>query len=165
MCDVCVSFKLLYDPHEETHQTHKKGAYFLSSRILEFAAAAKSLQSSPTLYDPIDGSPQVAPSLGFSRQEYWNGLHFLLQCMKVKSESEVAQSRPHELQPTRLLHPWDFPGKSTGVGCHCLLQFQSLMRSKWKSQTECFKNENSPVIRKVDIQPHAFGCQTQWNNT
>ena len=29
-------------------------------------------------------------------------------------------SRPHGLQPTRLLHPWDFPGKSTGVGCHCL---------------------------------------------
>ena len=25
--------------------------------------------------------------------------------------------RPHGLQPTRLLHPWDFPGKSTGVGC------------------------------------------------
>ena len=31
-------------------------------------------------------------------------------------------SRPHGLQPTRLLHPWDFPGKSTGVGCQCLLQ-------------------------------------------
>ena len=30
-------------------------------------------------------------------------------------------SRPQGLQPTRLLHPWDFPGKSTGVGCHCLL--------------------------------------------
>ena len=29
--------------------------------------------------------------------------------------------RPHGLQPTRLLRPWDFPGKSTGVGCHCLL--------------------------------------------
>ena len=26
----------------------------------------------------------------------------------------------HGLQPTRLLYPWDFPGKSTGVGCHCL---------------------------------------------
>ena len=26
------------------------------------------------------------------------------------------------IQPTRLLHPWDFPGKSTGVGCHCLLR-------------------------------------------
>ena len=45
--------------------------------------------------------------------------------MKVKSESEVAQLcptlLPHGLQPTRLLRPWDFPGKSTGVGCHCLL--------------------------------------------
>ena len=30
-------------------------------------------------------------------------------------------SRPHGLQPTRLLCPWDFPGKSPGVGCHCLL--------------------------------------------
>ena len=26
--------------------------------------------------------------------------------------------RPHGLQPTRLLRPWDSPGKNTGVGCH-----------------------------------------------
>ena len=43
------------------------------------------------------------------------GCHFLLQCMKVKSESEVAQSRPTLSDPmdcslpTRLLRPWDFP--------------------------------------------------------
>ena len=30
--------------------------------------------------------------------------------------------QPHRLQPTRLLRPWAFPGKSTGVGCHCLLR-------------------------------------------
>ena len=30
--------------------------------------------------------------------------------------------RPYGLQPTRLLHPWDFLGKSAGVGCHFLLQ-------------------------------------------
>ena len=30
--------------------------------------------------------------------------------------------RPHGLQPTRLFRPWDFPGKSTGVDCHFLLQ-------------------------------------------
>ena len=41
----------------------------------------------------------------------------------VWSHSVVSDSlRPHGLQPTRLLHPWDFPGKSAGVGCHCLLQ-------------------------------------------
>ena len=30
--------------------------------------------------------------------------------------------RPHSRQPTRLPHPWDSPGKNTGVGCHFLLQ-------------------------------------------
>ena len=43
-----------------------------------------------------------------------------------ESESEAAQScptlRPRGLQPTRLLGPWDSPGKSTGVRCHLLLQ-------------------------------------------
>ena len=44
-----------------------------------------------------------------------------------ESESEVAQScltfsNPMDCSPTRLLCPWDFPGKNTGVGCHCLLQ-------------------------------------------
>ena len=39
----------------------------------------------------------------------------------------VAQSCPtllqlHGLQPARVLCPWDFPGKNTGVGCHFLLQ-------------------------------------------
>ena len=31
--------------------------------------------------------------------------------------------RPHGLQPTRLLRPWEFPGKNTGVGCHRLLWY------------------------------------------
>ena len=54
------------------------------------------------------------------------GCHFLLQCMKVKSEREVAQlcltlSDPMDCSlPGSSVH--DFPGKSTGVGCHCLLR-------------------------------------------
>ena len=40
------------------------------------AAAAKSLQSCPTLCNPIDSSPLGSPSLGFSRQEHWSGLPF-----------------------------------------------------------------------------------------
>ena len=38
--------------------------------------------------------------------------------------------QPHGLRPTRLLRPWDFPGKSTGVGCHCLLRLQPLTATK-----------------------------------
>ena len=62
------------------------------------------------------------------------GCRFLPPCVKVKSESEVAQLCPmqrcHGLQHTRLLCPWDFPGKSTGVGCHCLLPFLNLHQFK-----------------------------------
>ena len=39
--------------------------------------------------------------------------------------------RSHGLQPTRLLLPWDFPGKSTGVGCHCLLHRNNIDGPKW----------------------------------
>ena len=39
-------------------------------------------------------------------------------------------SRPHGLHPTRLLRPWDFLGKSTGVGCHCLLRIISIDAEK-----------------------------------
>ena len=90
-------------------------------------AAAKSLQLCPTLCDPIDGSPPGSPSLGFSRQEHWSGLPFpspMRESEKWRwSRSVVSDSsRPHALQRTRLLCPWDFPGKSTGVGCHCLLR-------------------------------------------
>ena len=70
---------------------------------------------------------QAPPSLGFSRQEHWSGLPFpppMHESEKWKWSCSVVSdsSQPHGLQPTRLLHPWDFPGKSTGVGCHCLLQ-------------------------------------------
>ena len=59
------------------------------------AAAAKSLQSCPTLCDPIDGSPPGSPSPWDSPGKNTGvGCHFLLQCMKVRSESEVAQSCP-----------------------------------------------------------------------
>ena len=42
--------------------------------------------------------------------------------------------RPHGLQLTRLLHPWDFPGKRTAVGCHCPLQYGTLEQSNSSRQ-------------------------------
>ena len=44
------------------------------------------------------------------------------------SRSVVSNSsRPHGLQPTRHLRPWDFPGESARVGCHCLLRKDTLV--------------------------------------
>ena len=85
-----------------------------------------SLQSCPTLCDPRRQPTRLLHPWDSPGKNTGMGCHFLLQCMKVKSESEVVLScltlSDHGLQPTMLLHPWDFPGKSTGVGCHCLLQ-------------------------------------------
>ena len=74
---------------------------------------------------------QAPPSLGFSRQEHWSGLPFPSpkhESEKWKwSRSVVSDPQPpHGLQPPRLLQPWDFPGKSTGVGCHCLLHIKHI---------------------------------------
>ena len=61
----------------------------------------------------------------------------------IESESEDS-FWPHGLQPNRLLRPWDFPGKGTGVGCHFLLStecwqiqssFNCIMESVWSWNT------------------------------
>ena len=104
------------------------------------AAAAKSLQSCPTLCDPTDGSPPGSPVPGIlhARTLEWVAISFSnawkwkvkVGSWRVGHESEKWKwscsvvsdpQRPHGLQPSRLPLPWDFPGKSTGVGCCCLL--------------------------------------------
>ena len=69
---------------------------FKHFKIIHAAAtAAKLLQSCLTLCDPIDGSPPGSPHPWDSPGKNTGmGCHFLLQCMKMKSESEVAQSCP-----------------------------------------------------------------------
>ena len=66
--------------------------FFFPMHLNIAAAAAKSLQSCQTLCDPRDGSPPGSPRPWDSPGKNTGvGCHFLLQCMKVKSESEVAQ--------------------------------------------------------------------------
>ena len=72
------------------------------------AAAAKSLQLCPTLCDPIDGSPPGSPAWDSPGKNTGVGCHFLLQCMKVKSESEVAQSCPTLSNPMDCSLPSSF---------------------------------------------------------
>ena len=78
-------------------------------KVPPLSAAAKSLQLCLTLCDSIDGSPPRLPRpWDFPGKNTGVGCHFLLRCMKVKSESEVAQ-----LCPT-LSNPMDcsLPGSS-----------------------------------------------------
>ena len=97
------------------------------------AAAAKSLQSCPTLCDPIDSSPPGSPVPGIlqARTLEWVAISFSNAWkwkVKVKSLNHVQLLvTPWTYQqPTRLLHPWDFPGKSTREECHCLLCILSI---------------------------------------
>ena len=110
------------------------------------AAAAKSRHLCPTLCDSGGmAAHQAPPSLGFSRQEHWSGLPFPSPMHEKWKWSHWVVSnsqQPHGLQTTRLLHPWDFLGKSTGVGCHCLLQspllerFLTVQDNKWEVPSE-----------------------------
>ena len=90
------------------------------------AAAAKWLQLCPTLCDPIDGSPPGSPVPGIlqARTLEWVAISFFnaWKCkVKVKSLSRVWLFVIPWTAAYQAPSSMDFPGKSTGVGCHCLL--------------------------------------------
>ena len=86
-----------------------------SNAILQRAPSGSSelthLLSTPTL-------PVGQNISGLHNQYLCFTLMFWLCACSVTFDS----MRPYELQPTRLLCPWDSPGKNTGVGCHALFQ-------------------------------------------
>ena len=75
-------------------------------------------------------------------------LHLCCCCCCCCVSSVVSDSmRPHRPQPTRLPHPWDSPGKNTGMGCHFLLQCM-----KVKSESEVA--QSCPTLRDpMDCSP------------
>ena len=83
------------------------------------------------------GLPRVLSSTTAQKHQFlstqpslWSNKHIYMYiptcCCCCWVASVVSDSvRLHRLQPTRLPHPWDSPGKNTGVGCHFLLQYMS----------------------------------------
>ena len=59
--------------------------------------------------------------------------------------------RPHGLQPTRLLHPWDSPGKSTGVECHCLLRELKAQLYKFFETDNCTLKDVFLTVYMIQI--------------
>ena len=95
--------------------------YFPQERFLMMKISIEKLPSSAccgnnvTPAPPGSGSPYLTPSL--VRAHPSRALSESVSCSVVSDSL-----RPRGLQPTRLLCPWDSPGKNTGVGCHSLLQ-------------------------------------------
>ena len=120
------------------------------------AAAAKSLQSCPTLWNPIYSSPPGSPCPWDSPGKNTGvGCHFLLQCMKVKSESEVAQSC---LTPS---DPMDcsLPGSSVhGIFQARVLEWGAITFSE-KVRSEGKKDSGVPSL-KVHLSSSAQSCPT-----
>ena len=149
----------------------------LSGEVLLVKSASEYSLSGIFLFSPsavLLLSVHISPLMSFA--EAWMSLTFCTgKCFKRQysvykrkwkwSRSVVSDSlRPHGLQPTRLLRPWDFPGKSTGVGCHRLLRslvqswveimslshkpLDSYFKQKWRpsagSETWCFSFTISP---------------------
>ena len=111
---------------------------------------------------PQTAAHQAPPSLGFSRQEHWSGLPFpspMPECEQWKwSRSVLSDSLwPYGLQPTRLLHPWDFPSKSTGVGCHCLLHcFLYKIGKLFNFHSQCYLFVTGQIILLLSYNNISF---------
>ena len=114
------------------------------------AAAAKLLQSFPTLCDPIDSSPpgSSVPGILQARTLEWVAISFSNAWkwkVKVKSLSRVRLFATPWTVAHQALRPWDFPGKSTGVGCHFLLHhlkawdINSSLHSLWQKSSYHYK--------------------------
>ena len=125
------------------------------------AAAATLLQSCPTLCDPIDGSPpgSAIPGILQARTLVWVAISFSSARkwkVKVKSLSRVWLLAT----PWTVVHPWDSPGKNTGVGCHFLLQ---CMKVKSESESEVTQSCLTLSDPMDCSPPMGFSRQEYWS--
>ena len=122
-------------------------------KVVDAAAAAdaKSLQSCPTLFDPIDGSPPGSHPWDSPGKNTGAGCHFLLQCRKVKSESEVAQSCPTFSDPMDCIPP--------GSSVHGIFRARVL---EWGAIVFSGKSAISPLKDKRPLESQE-GSTYEWS--
>ena len=70
--------------------------------------------------------------------------------------------RPHRRQPTRLPHPWDSPGKNTGVGCHFLLPCMKEKSEREVAQS-CLTLRDPMDCSLPGSSVYGFSRQEYWN--
>ena len=116
---IVISFPLIEFPDQQL----TVGIWFIRSSkdttvegSVKFSVSAYKHHDSYSLYE-------VLPSLN-DDERCTATSSFFKSCMHACSvlQSCPTLCDPHRLEPARLLCPWNFPGKNTGVGCHFLLQ-------------------------------------------
>ena len=100
--------------HDSSAADHKRPKS--ASTALTWGSRLHSAYWCISLNKPVFTSPLLA-------------LEFFPAAAAAKSLQSCPALRPHRRQPTRLCHPWDSPGKNTGVGCHFLLQCMKVKRA------------------------------------
>ena len=112
----------------EPHPPSLYSANLTNSQVIFWGSYfEKTLQYAWTFLATADRNDLTRKSI--TRIWHWNSMLLLLLLLSRFSLSDSVW--PHRRQPTRLPHPWDSPGKNTGVGCHFLFQCM-----KVKSETE-----------------------------
>ena len=144
---------------EQGWATSARGPKLSWCPSLSVAAAAKSLQSCPTLCDPIDGSPLGSPVPGIlqARTLEWVAISFSNVWkwkVKVKSLSRVQPSATPRTAAFQAPPSMGFPGKSTGVGCHCLLRALSVK----------LRNNRQVTLLASGVQHNDSICYMSWND-
>ena len=128
-----------------SRQEHWRELPFPSPR---YESESEVAQSCLTLYNPMDCSLPGSFTHGIfqARVLEWGAIAFSTHIYTAAAAKSL-QLRPtlcnpidHRWQPTRLRHPWDSPGKNTGVSCHFLLQGM-------KVKSECEVTQSCPTLR------------------
>ena len=103
----------------------------------------------------LKGSVRIQASPWCQHLLYLDFTGRLTAAAAAKSLQSCPTVRPHRQQPTRLRHPWDSPGKNTGVGCHCLLRVAS----------HTYTCNKSRGIIYLHMHRHTHkGLQVKWGN-
>ena len=148
-------------PEREKQRQKRENVFLCVLGAAAASAAAKSHQSCPTLCDPIDGSPPGSHPWDSPGKNTGVGCHFLLQCMNVKRESEVAQPCP------TLRDSMDccLPGSSVhGISQARVLEWGAIAFSG-TGATRCFFDFPTSIHRALGMEPPFLlgGCLLGWS--
>ena len=107
---------------------------------------------------PLSFQPQNYQNPREERNTSSNCFHTKISRPSLFNRSVISESFAiHRLQPPKLLYPWNFPGKNTGMSCHFFLQGTfptqgwKLHLLHWQADSLPLSRQGSPYISRLDL--------------